>query len=150
MSNQYAKVIEIKALDNFVTMPVMSSSNAVGFDLCAAVTGRLPIAGGQWALIGCGVSIALPRDMEGQIRPRSGLALEHGITVLNAPGTIDADYRGEIGVLLINHGTGNFNVERGMRIAHLVFKRVELVAFKPVKELSPTERGEGGYGSTGE
>ena len=144
------QVVEIKQLENFVAMPVMGSINAAGFDLSAAVTDRLPIAGGQWALIPTGVSIALPRDMEAQIRPRSGMALEHGVTVLNAPGTIDADYRGEIGVMLINHGAANFTVERGMRIAQLVIQRVEQIAFKPVRELTSTERGEGGYGSTGQ
>ena len=143
-------VIEIKALDHFVSMPVMGSRNAAGFDLCAAVADQLPIAGGQWANIPTGVCIALPRDMEGQIRPRGGIALEHGVTVLNAPGTVDADYRGEISVMLINHGVGNFTVKRGMRIAQLVIKRIELVAFRPVLELSPTKRGEEGYGSTGE
>ncbi len=147
---ELAQVVEIKVLDHFVSMPVMGSANAAGFDLHAAVTDQLPIAGGQWANIPIGLCIALPRDMEAQIRPRSGMALEHGVTVLNAPGTIDADYRGEIHVMLINHGTGNFTVKRGMRIAQLVIKRTELVAFKPVLELSSTERGEQGYGSTGE
>ena len=110
------------------------------------------ISQGKWrerALVPTGLAIALPPGFEGQVRPRSGLALKHGITVLNAPGTIDADYRGEIGVPLINHGHETFTIRRGERIAQMVVAPVVQVSFAPVGELPPSERGSGGFGSTG-
>lgn len=100
-------------------------------------------------LIHTGIKIQLPENTEGQIRPRSGLALKHGITVLNSPGTIDEGYRGEIGVILINHGSGEFKVEEGMKIAQLVIKPIIQVEVTEVLELTETTRGEGGFGSTG-
>ena len=128
-------------------LPSYASAGSSGLDLHAA-TGPLPLAPGARALVGTGLALALPEGFEGQIRPRSGLALKHGVTVLNAPGTIDPDYRGEIGVLLVNLGESAFVVERGMRIAQLVIApvgRVRLVE----GEIDPTGRAAGGFGSTG-
>ena len=118
-------------------------------DLSAALEEALELAPGDRALIPTGLSIALPPGFEAQIRPRSGLALKHGITVLNSPGTIDADYRGEIKVLLINHGSDAFTIERGMRIAQMVVERYEHVAWEVVDTLEHSDRGHGGFGSTG-
>ncbi len=128
-------------------LPSYASTGSAGLDLYAA-TGPLTLAPGARALVGTGLALALPEGFEGQIRPRSGLALKHGVTVLNAPGTIDSDYRGEIGVLLVNWGDAPFVVERGMRIAQLVISsvcRARLVE----DEVPPSERGAGGFGSTG-
>jgi dUTP pyrophosphatase len=107
------------------------------------------MAPGTFQLVKTGLFVALPEGTELQVRPRSGLAFKHGVTVLNAPGTIDADYRGEIGVLLINHGPQPFRIEHGERIAQLVLARYERVAWKEVQELPATVRGEGGFGHTG-
>ncbi len=104
---------------------------------------------GDVKIIGTGVSMALPAGMEAQVRPRSGLAAKHGITVLNSPGTVDADYRGEFKVILINHSKESFIVTRGMRIAQVVFAKYEQVSFEEVESLDETERGVGGFGSTG-
>ena len=128
-------------------LPSYASAGSAGLDLYAA-TGPLTLAPGARALVGTGLALALPEGFEGQIRPRSGLALKHGVTVLNAPGTIDSDYRGEIGVLLVNWGGAPFVVERGTRIAQLVISsvcRARLVE----GEVPPSERGAGGFGSTG-
>jgi dUTP pyrophosphatase len=132
-------------------LPAYQSALAAGLDLVAAVPAQTPITiepGGR-AMIPTGIAIALPRGHEGQIRPRSGLAARHGVTVLNAPGTIDADYRGEVQVILINHGTEPFVIERGMRIAQLVVARVERAKLIEVQTLDATERASGGMGSTG-
>ena len=118
-------------------------------DLAAAVPSSVEIAPGGRALIPTGFAAALPAGYEAQVRPRSGLALKHGITVLNSPGTVDADYRGEISVILANLGEAPFTVSRGMRIAQLVIAPVTQVAWNEVAELPPSERGTGGYGSTG-
>ena len=128
-------------------LPSYASAGSAGLDLYAA-TGPLTLAPGARALVGTGLALALPEGFEGQIRPRSGLALKHGVTVLNAPGTIDSDYRGEIGVLLVNWGDAPFVVERGTRVAQLVISsvcRARLVE----GEVPPSERGAGGFGSTG-
>ena len=132
-------------------LPSYQSHAAAGLDLIAAVPDAAPlvIAAGARAAVPTGVAIALPPGTEAQVRPRSGLARSHGVTVLNAPGTIDADYRGEIQVLLINHGAEPFVVTRGMRIAQLVIAQVVRVALRPVTELGETPRGSGGFGSTG-
>jgi dUTP pyrophosphatase len=124
---------------------------AAGLDLLAAVPEDAPLvlAPGKYALVPTGLSIALPPGFEAQVRPRSGLAARHGVTVLNAPGTVDADYRGEIGVPLINHGDVPFTVRRGERIAQMVIAPVVQVEFVPVTTLSTTVRGSGGFGSTG-
>ena len=129
--------------------PAYATAEAAGLDLLAAVDADVKIAPGGRALIATGHAIALPAGYEAQIRPRSGLALKHGITVLNSPGTIDADYRGEIGVLLINHGETPFIVSRGMRIAQLVIAAVTRIAWREVDELPSTPRAAGGFGSTG-
>jgi len=127
--------------------PVYATPGAAGCDLASNV--ELTILPGERALVGTGLSIALPVGYEAQIRPRSGLALKHGVTVLNSPGTIDADYRGDIGVILINHGDRAFAVEKGMRIAQMVIAKVERFSFVIAPSLDDTERGAGGFGSTG-
>ena len=132
-----------------VPLPSYQSERAAGLDLSADVDGELVLAPGQRRLVPTGLAIALPPGFEGQVRPRSGLALKHGVTVLNAPGTIDEDYRGEVSVLLVNHGQEPFVIQRGMRIAQLVIARYERVAVTLVTELEDTARGSGGYGSTG-
>ncbi len=132
-------------------LPAYQTPDAAGLDLTAAVADDAPltISPGDRAVVPTGLVIALPSGTEAQIRPRSGLAARHGVTVLNAPATVDADYRGEIGVLLINHGGEPFVVRRGERIAQLVIARVVQAQLLPVNELTPTSRGAGGWGSTG-
>ena len=118
-------------------------------DLHAAVERAVVIAPGAIGLVGCGFAMAVPEGYEGQVRPRSGLAVRHGLTVVNTPGTIDADYRGEVKVALVNLGEAPVTIERGMRIAQLVVAPVSRVAWEPVDALSDTARGGGGFGSTG-
>ena len=132
-------------------VPSHATPDAAGLDLRAAVSEDAPIelAPGAYALVPTGLQIALPEGTEGQVRPRSGLAFKHGVTVLNSPGTIDSGYRGEVGVLLINHGPKPFTVTRGERIAQLVVARYVPVQFEPALELADSERGAGGFGSTG-
>ena len=130
-------------------LPGYESEGASGMDVRAAVRERLAIAPGEVKLVPTGLKVALPRGCELQVRPRSGLALKHGVTVLNTPGTVDSDYRGELGVILANFGGEAFIVERGMRIAQLVVQPVERAEIVEVKALPPTERGEGGFGSSG-
>lgn len=130
-------------------LPAYATDHAAGLDLLAAVTDRLEIAPGERLLVPTGISIALPAGYEAQVRPRSGLALKHGVTLLNSPGTIDADYRGEIGVILINHGAAPFVVARGDRIAQLVVAPVSRLAWQEVASLPESARGTGGFGSTG-
>lgn len=143
--------IELKKLDNFkdLGLPAYETNLAAGVDLRAAISEPLVLASGARSLIATGLAMALPAGYEAQIRPRSGLAYKHGISVVNSPGTIDADYRGEVKILLINHGTEPFTIERGDRIAQMVIAPVTQANFKVVKVLSETERGTGGYGSTG-
>ncbi len=134
-----------------LALPAYQSAHAAGLDLLAAVPEASPLilAPGQHALVPTGLTIALPSGYEAQVRPRSGLAARHGVTVLNAPGTVDADYRGEIGVLLINHGDAPFAIRRGERIAQLVIASVVRAELIPATALSATDRGSGGFGSTG-
>jgi len=134
-----------------LALPEYHSAHAAGLDLLAAVPEDSPLIlpPGQRALVPTGLAIALPSGYEAQVRPRSGLASRHGVTVLNSPGTIDADYRGEIGVLLINHGEMPFSIRRGERIAQMVIAPVVRVELAPTAELSATPRGGGGFGSTG-
>jgi dUTP pyrophosphatase len=134
-----------------LALPAYQSAHAAGLDLLAAVPEDAPatLAPGKYALIPTGLTIALPAGYEAQIRPRSGLAAKHGVTVLNAPGTVDADYRGEISVPLINHGDMPFQIRRGERIAQMVIASVVRAELIPVAALSATERGSGGFGSTG-
>jgi dUTP pyrophosphatase len=118
-------------------------------DLYAAVEAETAIAAGAWKLVPTGIAVSIPEGYEGQVRPRSGLALKHGIGLLNSPGTIDADYRGEIGIILFNFSDKPFTIHRGDRIAQLVFAKVERALFVKVESLSGTMRGPGGFGHTG-
>jgi dUTP pyrophosphatase len=129
--------------------PRAMSAGAAGLDLCADVAEPLVLAPGARALVPTGWHVAVPEGFEGQVRPRSGLALKHGVTVLNAPGTIDSDYRGEVGVVLINHGSATFEVRHGERIAQLVVGPVARVEASVTSVLDETGRGQGGFGSTG-
>ena len=131
-------------------LPAYQTAHAAAMDLCAAVTGPLVLAPGDIALVGCGFAIAVPEGFEAQVRPRSGLAARSGITVVNAPGTIDPDYRGEVKVALINLGRMAFSIDRGMRIAQLLVAPVARVAWEQVETLSETARGAGGFGHTGQ
>lgn len=130
-------------------MPSYATDGSAGLDLLAAIDADVEIKPGERALVPCGIAIALPRGFEAQVRPRSGLALHHGITLLNAPGTVDSDYRGEIKATLINHGATAFKVTRGMKIAQLIVARHETAELQEVAELPASERGTGGFGSTG-
>jgi dUTP pyrophosphatase len=145
--------IELQRLPHAESLPLPAyqTNDAAGLDLMAAVSDSEPmtLAAGQYALVPTGLAIALPPGYEAQVRPRSGLAAKHGVTVLNSPGTIDADYRGEIKVILINHGQAAFVIKRGERIAQMVIAPVVQAALVPVAELSSTDRGAGGFGSTG-
>jgi dUTP pyrophosphatase len=145
--------IEIRQLPHGegLALPAYQSAHAAGLDLLAAVPDGSPLilAPGAYALVPTGLIIALPPGYEAQVRPRSGLAAKHGVTVLNAPGTVDADYRGEIGVLLINHGAKPFPIQRGERIAQMVIASVARAELVSAASLSATERGDGGFGSTG-
>ena len=145
--------VEVQQLPhgNGLALPAYQSAHAAGLDLLAAVPDDAPVmlAPGKHALIPTGLTIALPQGYEAQVRPRSGLAAKHGVTVLNSPGTVDADYRGEVCVLLINHGDQPFPVRRGERIAQMVIAEVAQVELVPVTSLSATDRGSGGFGSTG-
>ena len=146
-------VVSVMRLPHGADLPLPSyqSAAAAGLDLLAAVPADAPltIAPGLFAAVPTGIAIALPAGTEAQVRPRSGLARNHGVTVLNAPGTIDADYRGEIEVLLVNHGRAPLAVTRGMRIAQLVIATVTRARLAEVAALDPTQRGVGGFGSTG-
>ena len=143
-------MIEIKVINKgHHPLPQYATEQSAGMDLRANIDEQIVIQPMQRLLIGTGLHIALPKGSEAQIRPRSGLALKHGITVLNSPGTIDADYRGEIGVLLINLSDKDFVINDGERIAQMVIARHEQAQFALVEALDETERGEGGYGHTG-
>jgi dUTP pyrophosphatase len=148
-----AVTLQIKRLPHALDLPLpeYKSEQAAGLDLLAAVPADAPvlIAAGERALIQTGLALALPRGFEAQVRPRSGLAAQHGVTVLNAPGTIDADYRGEVQVILINHARAPFTVQRGARIAQLIIAPVCQARLCEVETLDDTTRGEGGFGSTG-
>ena len=130
-------------------LPSPASAGAAGVDLRAAIAAPLTLAPGERALVPSGLRLELPPGREGQVRPRSGLALRHGVTVLNSPGTIDSDYRGEVGVVLVNLGSEPFTLERGERMAQLVVARVEGVEWEEVGELADSDRGAGGFGSSG-
>ena len=143
--------VAIKALPHAsgLDLPAYATAHAAGMDLCAAVANDVVLAPGSRALIPTGLAIALPEGYEAQVRPRSGLALKHGITVLNSPGTIDADYRGEVQVILANLGIEPFTITRGMRIAQMVVASYARAEWDEVSELPESERGAGGFGSTG-
>ena len=130
-------------------LPKYSTNESAGLDLRAELQSPIVLEPGQRSLIPTGLKIALPTGYEAQVRPRSGLAYKHGITVLNSPGTIDADYRGDVGVILINHGSESFTIENGERIAQLIIAKFVQIEWDEVLDLSSTSRGEGGFGSTG-
>lgn len=132
-----------------LALPEHATPLSAGVDLLAAVSAPQVLAPGERVLVPTGLAIELPAGFEAQVRPRSGLALKHGITVLNAPGTIDADYRGEVGVVLINLGQAPFTIERGMRIAQMVVAPVSFIEWRESEMLKPSDRGQGGFGSTG-
>jgi len=139
--------LKIKKLNPDAVLPSYAREGDAGLDLCAVKA--LVIEPGKSALVPTGIAIELPSGTEAQVRPRSGLALKHGISVLNTPGTVDEGYRGEVGVILINHGTAAFRVEPGMKIAQMVVSPRIQVTVEEVPELSDTQRGSGGFGSTG-
>lgn len=142
--------MEVKIINNSNNpLPAYETEHAAGMDLRAFVTEPVMLKPGERRLISTGLFMELPVGFEAQIRPRSGLALKHGLTVLNSPGTIDADYRGEIKVLLINHGSEDFEIKSGERIAQMIISKHEKAGWIKVKELTETNRGAGGYGSTG-
>ena len=132
-----------------IALPEYKTSGAAGADLRAAIDAPITLDPGRRRLIPAGFAIEVPVGFEAQVRPRSGLALKHGITIANSPGTIDADYRGPVGVVLINHGEEAFTIEPHERIAQMVIAKVELAEFELSETLSDTDRGAGGYGSTG-
>jgi dUTP pyrophosphatase len=130
-------------------LPAYMSLQAAGMDLYASITGSMVIHSGKFVSVPTGICIALPAGYEAQVRPRSGLAFKYGITVLNSPGTIDADYRGEISIILINLGDKDFEIKRGERVAQLVINKIERADFIESDVLPDTDRGDGGFGSTG-
>lgn len=130
-------------------LPQYMSEHAAGMDLFAAVGKETTIPSGGWQLVPTGISIALPEGYEAQVRPRSGLALKQGVSILNTPGTVDADYRGEVGVILMNHGQEALVIKRGDRIAQMIINKIERIEFEEVNELPATDRGAGGFGHTG-
>lgn len=145
--------VQVRLLPHAADLPLpkYETADAAGCDLLAALPADAPVslAPGERTLIPCGIAIALPPGYEAQVRPRSGLALRHGISLVNAPGTIDADYRGEIGCILINLGAAAFTVERGLRIAQMVIAPVTRAVWQEADDLDETARGVGGFGSTG-
>jgi dUTP pyrophosphatase len=143
--------VRIRRLPAALDLPLPSSGSpgSAGFDLRAAVEGELALRPGERLLVPTGLVLEIPLGWEGQVRPRSGLALRHGIGIVNAPGTIDSDYRGEVGVILINLGEAPFTLRRGDRIAQLVISRVEAIEWEEADDLDGSGRGSGGFGSTG-
>lgn len=135
---------------NDLPLPAYATPESAGCDLIAAITADVVLKPGKRALVPAGIKLNLPDGFEAQVRPRSGLALKFGVTVLNSPGTIDSDYRGEVGVVLINHGEEAFTVTRGLRIAQMVIAPVTYAEWEEVSELEQSARGEGGFGSTGQ
>jgi dUTP pyrophosphatase len=138
-----------KLNNNSFDLPKYQTEGSVGMDLSAFIENDILIKPNERELIPTGIALSLPQNIEGQVRPRSGLSLKYGITVLNSPGTIDSDYRGEIKVILINHGNEDFLIKNNDRIAQLVFNEVVKVSFKEVKDLDQTSRNQKGFGSTG-
>lgn len=143
--------IQIQRLAHAADLPLPATATnlSAGADLLAAVAEPVVLSPGQRAVIPTGIAIQLPGGFEAQVRPRSGLAAKHGVTVLNAPGTIDSDYRGEIGVILINHGDEDFSVTRGMRVAQIIVAPISRVVWQEIDELETSQRGQDGFGSTG-
>ena len=141
------KTLKVQKLKADAVVPVQAHPGDAGLDLCSCAD--LELGPGEWSVVGTGIAIELPVGTEAQVRPRSGLAAKHGVTVLNAPGTIDQGYRGEVGVILVNHGRQPFSVKKGMKIAQMVVKPVISVEMVTVDTLGDTSRGTGGFGSTG-
>lgn len=141
--------VQIKRLSPGSTLPTRMTAEAAGMDLSADLVAAITVAPGEISLINCGFAMAIPKGYEAQIRPRSGLASKHGITLINSPGTIDSDYRGEVKVPLINHGSQPFTIEPGMRIAQMLILPVPEVQFTEVSELDETPRADRGFGHTG-
>lgn len=143
--------VRVATLPHFagLNLPAYATAGAAGLDLQAAIADPVILAPGERRVIPTGLTIAVPTGYEAQVRPRSGLALKQGLSIPNAPGTIDSDYRGEVGVILINLGQAPVTIERGMRIAQLVLAKVEQLAWESVTSLDETARGTGGFGSTG-
>ncbi|MEQ1731177.1 MAG: dUTP diphosphatase [Vicinamibacterales bacterium] len=142
-------IVSIQRLSPNATLPAYATPGAAGMDLSAAIDEPMVLEPGRIALVPCGFAIALPHGFEAQIRPRSGLAARHGVTVLNAPGTIDCDYRGEVKAILINHGSEPFTITPAMRVAQMVVGAVEQVVWAPADALPDTARADGGFGHTG-
>ena len=150
MTDTANATIKVKVLDNSITLPKYETGSSAGMDIRAFIPeGKIEIEPQERKLIPTGLCLEIPKGYEVQIRPRSGLALKHGITVLNSPGTIDADYRGELRVILINHSAERFSITNEMRIAQMVVAQFSRVDLFEVEDLSETDRGEGGFGSTG-
>lgn len=141
--------IAVKRLAPDLPLPAYASAGSAGLDLLAAVDREVVLRPGGIAAIPTGIALALPEGYEAQVRPRSGLALHHGVTVLNAPGTVDSDYRGEVSAILINHGKAEFSITRGMKIAQLVIAAHVRAEWQETSRLDETTRGAGGFGSTG-
>lgn len=148
-SDRTAIQVRVRRVRGALPLPAYETGGAAGMDLRAAIEASVTLLPGERALVPTGLAIALPTGFEAQVRPRSGLALKHGITVLNAPGTIDEDYRGEVAVILVNHGREPFVVDPGARIAQIVFAPVTRAVWAEATSLDETTRGSGGYGSTG-
>lgn len=142
-------IARVNASDRDIPLPNYATGHSAGMDICAAVEGKFVLKAGETALIPSGFAIALPEGYEAQVRPRSGLALKHQVTVLNSPGTIDADYRGEVKVILTNFGKQDFVIKRGDRIAQMVIARYSRVEWQEKNSLGETSRGAGGFGHTG-
>ena len=149
MNSSRVAIQRVGAHGKKVPLPRYQTPGSAGLDMHAAIDSALVLRPGERHLFPTGLAIELPRGFEAQVRPRSGLALRHGVTVLNAPGTIDSDYRGEIGIVLINHGSDEVRIEPLDRIAQLVITRYEQVELSETEQLSSSSRGSGGYGSTG-
>lgn len=141
--------VQIQRLRDDAIVPQYMTDHAAGLDLCAALDSALTLAPGCRLMVPTGLAMAIPEGYEGQVRPRSGLALKQGVTLVNSPGTIDADYRGEIGVIMINHGDSSFDINHGDRIAQLLIAPVTHAKLLLVDKLNATGRGEGGFGHTG-
>jgi len=143
--------VKVKQLPHGADMPLPKymSEHAAGMDLFAAVSAEMVIPSGEWKLVPTGLAIALPEGYEAQVRPRSGLALKQGVSILNTPGTVDADYRGEVGVILMNHSKNDLVIKRGDRIAQMIINKIERIEFEEVEELPSSDRGAGGFGHSG-
>ena len=143
--------VKIKILEEKLgsKVPEYATAQSAGVDVRAAIDGDVVLKSGEVKIIPTGIAFAIPAGYEAQVRPRSGLAAKHGVTVLNTPGTIDSDYRGEVKVILINHSKEDFTITNGMRIAQVIFTRHEQACFEFTENLDDTERGSGGFGSTG-